>query len=199
LMEKQLQTISRITRQTLKFHREIGQPAEFKLSELINELLEFFEPEAKKQGVTMTKRLEAEGKVIGFSGEVQQVVSNLLLNAIEATPQNGRVTVHLCEATDWRNGDRQGYRISIADTGSGIDERHRSRIWEPFFTTKGDKGTGLGLWVSMGIVDRAGGTMRVWSTQRPGRSGTCFSVFLPAQAPSPEAYGRRRYEADQGE
>jgi len=194
LLDKQLQTIGRITSQTLKFHRENGRPAEFNLSELIGELLEFFEAKAARHGVTLAPRLLAEARMVGYSGEIRQVVSNLLLNAIEATPPQGCVAVRLAEATNWRRGEERGYRVSIADNGSGIDAEHRLRIFEPFFTTKGDKGTGLGLWVTLGIVDRAGGSIRVWSTQRPGRSGTCFSVFLPAHTPSDETPGRRRYE-----
>ena len=194
LVERQLRTVSRITNQTLKFHRESGRPVGFKLSEVIEELLELFGPKAAGQGVTVLKRFAAEAQMVGFIGEIRQLISNLLLNAIEATPPNGRVTVHLYESIDWRNPDRRGYRISIADTGIGIDAQHRSRIFEPFFTTKGDTGTGLGLWVSAGIIDRAGGSMRVWSTRRPGQSGSCFSVFLPATVPLPETRGRRRYE-----
>lgn len=86
-----------------------------------------------------------------------------------------------------------GYYLSVADTGSGIDPQHRARIFEPFFTTKGEKGSGLGLWVCAGIVNRVGGSMRVWSSRRPGRSGTCFSVFLPAKEATFTPL-RRRYE-----
>jgi hypothetical protein len=71
--------------------------------------------------------------------------------------------------------------------------QHRARIFEAFFTTKGDKGTGLGLWLCTGIVSRVGGSMRVWSTRRPGHSGTCFSVFLPAEEATFTPL-RRRYE-----
>ena len=71
--------------------------------------------------------------------------------------------------------------VSIADSGSGIALEDRARIYQPFFTTKGERGTGLGLWVSAGIVNRIGGSIRVWSTRRPGRSGTCFSLFFPAE------------------
>jgi PAS domain S-box-containing protein len=192
LLDKQVRAISRVTQQTLKFHRESGQAAEFRLCELIGELLEFFAPKASRHGVTLVQHIEADGAVVGFSSEMRQVISNLLLNAIEATPAGGQVAVHLYPSIDWRNPERRGYRVSVADSGSGIDDQHRARIFEPFFTTKGEKGTGLGLWVSLGLIDRAGGSMRVWSTQRAGRSGTCFSVFLPAEIAEPR--GRRRYE-----
>jgi signal transduction histidine kinase/DNA-binding response OmpR family regulator len=194
MLDKQLQTISHITSQTLKFHRENGRPTEFRLSDLIGEILDFFEAKARRHGVRLVPRLQTQAKIVGFCGEIRQVISNLLLNAIEATPPEGHVAIHLAEATDWRGGEKRGYRVSVADSGSGIDAQHRLRIFEPFFTTKGDKGTGLGLWVTLGIVDRAGGSIRVWSTQRPGRSGTCFSVFLPARASLDQTPGRRRYE-----
>ncbi len=199
LLDKQLRTISRVATQTLKFHRDSGPRTEIKLAEMIDELLEFYGPLTQTHGVTLVKRLDAEGKLAGSSGELRQVFSNLIVNAIEATPQGGKVALHLYETADWRNPGTRGYRIAVADSGSGIDPEHRSSIFEPFFTTKGERGTGLGLWVSMGIVDRAGGSMRVWSTQRPGRSGTCFSVFLPAEVPAAENSKRRRYEASKAD
>jgi two-component system CheB/CheR fusion protein len=70
-------------------------------------------------------------------------------------------------------------RITLADTGCGMDMQTRRRIYEPFFTTKKDSGTGLGLWVTSEIIDRQHGDLRVWSSQTPGRSGTVFSLFLP--------------------
>jgi hypothetical protein len=91
--------------------------------------------------------------------------------------------------------NRCGYCLSIADTGSGIDPKHYARIFEPFFTTKGERGTGLGLWLCRGIVNRVGGSMRVWSSRYPARSGTCFSVFLPADEASFTPL-RRRFERE---
>lgn len=198
IIETEIQTLSRIATQTLRFHRENGQPVEYKLGEVVTELLEFYRPKMMKHGVTVSSRLETDGLLFGFVGEIRQVVSNLLINAIEATPRSGRVVINLYEGTDWRTG-RKGYRLTVADTGHGIDRLHKSHIFEPFFTTKGEKGTGLGLWVSMGIVDRAGGNMRVWSTQRTGRSGSCFSIFLPSQHALKAKSGHRRYERNMGE
>jgi two-component system CheB/CheR fusion protein len=131
----------------------------------------------------MKQRVESEGIVVGFRSEMVQVITNLLLIALDATPAEGKISIHLYAAPRWLSEShaRTGYCISIADSGSGIDLRNRERIFEPFFTTKGDKGTGLGLWVSLGIVNRVGGSMRVWSTRRPRRSGTCFTVFVPAE------------------
>ncbi len=183
LINSELRSVTRIATQTLKFHREHGKPILFSLKEMLSELLEFYGPKAMKHGVSIAGRWEAEATIIGFAGETRQVMSNLLLNAIEATPAGGKVVVHCYQSKAWR-GVARGYRVTIADNGVGIDPQSRAHIFEPFFTTKGEKGTGLGLWVSAGIVNRAGGSIRVRSTPRAGRSGTCFSVFLPADVPA---------------
>ncbi len=195
MLSSQLQAVSRIATQTLKFHRESLEPTPFSLKDMVSELLEFYTHKAMSCGVTLRKRLDVDGRMIGYVGEIRQVISNLLLNAIEATAPAGRVVAHCYSSRSWHNGTR-GFRVSVADTGSGINQQHRSRIFEPFFTTKGEKGTGLGLWVSLGIIQRAGGAMRVWSTQKPGRSGTCFNVFLP-DGQLRTVPRRRRYESAQ--
>jgi signal transduction histidine kinase len=194
-IEGQLKDLSHIATHMLKFHRDNNKPTEFALSTLLREISDFYRPKALRQGVMFQQRIESEGIVVGFRSEMAQVITNLLLNALDATPPQGKITIHLFPAPPWlyESRARKGYCISIADSGSGIDLRDRERIFEPFFTTKGDKGTGLGLWVSLGIVNRAGGSMRVWSTRRPGRSGTCFTVFLPAEQASFVPL-RRRYE-----
>jgi two-component system, chemotaxis family, CheB/CheR fusion protein len=107
------------------------------------------------------------------------VISNLLINALDATPSGGKIILHGRCSSDMRSSHAPGCRLTICDSGTGIDPKNRSRIFEPFFTTKGENGTGLGLWVSNGIVNRAGGSLRLRSTQTGSRSGTCFSMFLP--------------------
>ena len=179
LLVGQLSIINRITNQTLKIQRDSATPTRFNLCDLIRELLTAYENKISRSGVSVQTRLDHECNVLGYSSEIRQVVSNLLINALDATPKGGKIVVHVCQALDWHSGTNRGCRMTVADTGGGIDPQHRARLFEPFFTTKGENGTGLGLWVSAGIVSRTGGSLRVWSTQRPGRSGTCFSVFLP--------------------
>ncbi len=182
MMEDQIQGLSRIATHMLKFHRDTNKLAEFKLDAVLREVSDFYRPQADKQGIVVHQRLETDGAIFGFRSEIVQVVTNLLLNALDATSAGGQVTIHLYPAPRWlcEMHASCGYCLSIADTGSGIAPQDRARIYQPFFTTKGERGTGLGLWVSAGIVDRIGGSMRLWSSRRPGRSGTCFSVFLPA-------------------
>ena len=194
-LEDQLQALSRITTHMLKFHRDGNKPAEFELGPLLLEVSEFYRHQAEKRGVVFNRRIETVGAIVAFRGEVVQVVTNLLLNAIDATPALGQVILHLYSAPDWlcELHGSSGYCLSIADNGSGISPQDRAQIYQPFFTTKGERGTGLGLWVSAGIIDRIGGSIRVRSTSRPGRSGTCFSIFFPArQAPFTPLNERRQ-------
>ena len=183
MMEDQIQGLSRIATNMLKFHRDTNKLAEFKLDSVLREVSDFYRSQADKRRIVIHQRLETDGAILGFRSEIVQVVTNLLLNALDATSAGGRVAIHLYPAPRWlcEIHASRGYCLSIADTGSGIASQDRARIYQPFFTTKGERGTGLGLWVSAGIIDRIGGSIRVWSSRRPGRSGTCFSLFLPAE------------------
>jgi two-component system CheB/CheR fusion protein len=182
-LDAQVRGLTRIATQMLKFHRDSNRPTRFKLSELLLEVSDFYRLQADRQGVVVQQRVETEGLIEGYRGEIDQVVTNLLLNALEATPSGGKVTIHLYPAPIWMREVHGtcGHCLSVTDTGRGIDPGNYARLFEPFFTTKGDNGTGLGLWLCKGIVNRVGGSIRFWSGRRPNRSGTCFSVFLPAE------------------
>jgi signal transduction histidine kinase len=103
----------------------------------------------------------------------------LVANAIDASPQNAKIIVHVAAAHDWRNSCEPGIRVTIADQGTGIVAVNRARVFEPFFSTKQNVGTGLGLWVCKSLVEKHGGHIAFHSSTRPGRTGTIFSVFLP--------------------
>jgi signal transduction histidine kinase len=195
-IEDQLQGLSRIAAQALKFHRDGNKPAVFKLDAVLREVSEFYRPQAALHGIVLHQRIETDGAILAFRSELVQVFTNLLLNALDATPAGGQIIMHLYPAPRWlcEVHASSGYCLSIADTGCGIAPQDRARIYQPFFTTKGERGTGLGLWVSAGIVDRIGGSIRVWSTCRPGRSGTCFSLFLPTRQASFTRVRRRLKE-----
>jgi signal transduction histidine kinase len=195
-IEDQLQGLSRIAAQSLKFHRDGNKPAVFKLNAVLSEVSDFYRAQAEKQQIIVHQRYETDGTILAFRSEIVQVVTNMLLNAFDATPPGGRVIIHLYPAPRWlcEIHASYGYCLSIADSGSGVAPQDRARIYQPFFTTKGERGTGLGLWVSAGIINRIGGSIRVWSTCRPGRSGTCFSVFLPAKQTAFTPLRRNRRE-----
>jgi signal transduction histidine kinase len=115
-----------------------------------------------------------------FPGEIRQVLSNLIVNAIEASPDGGTLWLRLRSLPQGPDGSIRGLRITIADNGSGIDPAIRRNLGVPFVTTKGHQGTGLGLWVSMSIIRRHGGKLQAHSCTGPSHHGTAFSIFLPA-------------------
>jgi signal transduction histidine kinase len=124
------------------------------------------------------------GVVQGYPVELKQVFLNLIGNAVQAMPDGGRLRVHLYGDTD-RSTKRAGIRVSVHDTGVGIRPEHAKRLFEPFFSTKDTKGTGLGLWISRGIIQKYDGTIRFRSMRLGGGHVTCFSVFIPAVGTMP--------------
>jgi len=107
-------------------------------------------------------------------------MANVLVNAIEAAGQQGRVRIRL-EAAQLADLRGAGALIEVADSGPGVQDEISSRIFQPFFTTKGEHGTGLGLWVSMGIVQKHGGSIRLENCDDSEYVGACAQIFLPAK------------------
>ena len=133
-------------------------------------------------GITIEERNRAASPVRCFEGEIRQVISNLIGNALDAIPPTGgRIYIRNRESTHLPSGER-GITITVADTGQGMDHATLSKLFNPFFTTKGITGTGLGLWVSKEILDRHHGSLRVRSSQSPSHRGTVFTIFLPFDA-----------------
>jgi two-component system NtrC family sensor kinase len=110
------------------------------------------------------------------------LLANLLVNAVDAMTEGGSLHVRVVKGRERSNGSsKEGVRITVADNGSGIPRDRLRQIFEPFFTTKKDTGTGLGLWVSRGIVQKHGGSIRVRSRSEGRATGSVFSIFLPHQ------------------
>jgi two-component system, NtrC family, sensor kinase len=181
--EQELQRVSHITRQTLSFYRESKQPIAVNLSELLDDVLELQDRTLAKNRIRLSKRYFVAPVVQGFPVELRQVFLNLIGNAIQAMPEGGTLGVHLRELTDWA-GNRRGTAISILDTGVGIHPEDVRRLFQPFFSTKSTKGTGLGLWISKGIVQKYDGNLTCRTLHSPRGNVTCFRVFLPITAPA---------------
>jgi PAS domain S-box-containing protein len=179
--EGELGRIAHITRQSLGFYRETSSPAPFKPATIVREVTEFYASRAARLGVSFIVNAKTEREVLGLSGELRQILSNLLANSLDACASGSTIRVEANSAIDPRNPARPGVRITIADTGFGIPSEHLENIFEPFFTTKKDTGTGLGLWVSRELVAKHGGSLRVRSRTTDPLCGTVFSLFLPAQ------------------
>ncbi len=179
--EIELRRVSAIATQTLQFHRQSTNPGPVTATSLIDATLPIYQGRIANARVNVERRDRARRVVTCLDGEIRQVLSNLIGNAIDAMSQkNGRLLIRSRESTEWRTG-RRGVSLTVADTGSGISRDTISRIFEPFFTTKGDKGTGLGLWISREIVERHRGSLRVKSRHATHRSGTVFVLFLPCE------------------
>jgi PAS domain S-box-containing protein len=179
LAAAELARVAHIARNTLSFYREASAPVSIKLSDVLQSVLELYSRQIIDKALVIRKYFGRDAEVRNFPGELRQVFSNLIVNAIEALPHGGELTLAIRPAADWRTG-KPGACVLIADRGTGISEADRSRLFEPFFTTKGERGTGLGLWVTQGIIQKQGGTISVKSSTVPGRSWTVFSVFVPS-------------------
>lgn len=177
--EHELARVTEITKQTLRFYREPSQPVTTDISTVLDSVLKLYKTRIVSAGVVVRRELrcdEEAAHVLSTPGELRQVLANLIGNAVDAMRRGGvlriRITDHLCF------GDRK-LRISIADTGSGIAPEILPTIFEPFVTTKGETGTGLGLWVTSEIVKKNNWKIRVRSARVPRKPGTVFSIIVP--------------------
>jgi PAS domain S-box-containing protein len=182
MAERELRRVSVIANQTLRFHKQSTSPQEVTAGQLFESILSLFQSRIVNFRIQLERRDRAGHAVRCFEGEIRQVLSNLIGNAIDAMQRHsGRLLLRSRLGTDWATG-RRGLFMTVADTGEGIPQSHQHRIFEPFYTTKGMHGTGLGLWVSADIIRRHGGLLKFRSSQKQDRSGTAFTIFLPFDA-----------------
>lgn len=183
MAENELRRVNHLTQQSLSFYRESAVPTFVDVEETIDAILGIYDKRLEDKRIHITRRYRSDGATIrAYPGELRQVFSTILLNAMEAVATDSTIAVRTRKASDWKNRTIRGVRVTISDNGVGIPAHNIARIFEPFFTTKGENGTGLGLWVASGIIDRAGGSILTRSSVRPGNHGTCFSIFLPARS-----------------
>lgn len=182
LAELELRRVSSIANQTLRFHKQSTHPQEVPPIQLLNGVLSLLQSRIANYRIQVEIRDRASVPVRCFEGEIRQVLSNLLGNAVDAMQRRpGRLLLRTRVGTQW-SSRRRGVYITVADTGDGIPAKDKHRLFEPFFTTKGMQGTGLGLWVSSDIVRRHNGLLRFRSSQADGECGTVFTMFLPFDA-----------------
>ena len=180
--DTELRRASSITNQTLRFHKQATSPTAVTAEELLDGVLSVHRSRIVNAHVTVERRDRTQCPVLCFEGEIRQVLSNLVGNAVDAMQSgDGRLLLRSRVARDWVT-DRRGLAITVADTGMGMSGATVAQVFQAFFTTKGIAGTGLGLWVSKEILDRHHGELRVRSSQRPRASGTVFVIFLPFEA-----------------
>ncbi|HET7873268.1 MAG TPA: PAS domain-containing sensor histidine kinase, partial [Terriglobales bacterium] len=177
LSEEQLARVNHIARQTLAFYRERSVPEMVDVIQTFEELLAILQSRLTAKHVSVEKQFAEVPTLRAFRGEVRQVLSNLITNAIDASPLNSKLVLRVMPGPALNGNRAATVLMEVEDFGHGIRPEHRERIFEPFFTTKSDVGTGLGLWVSRQIVEKHGGTLEFRSA--PEGKGTCFSLVLP--------------------
>ncbi len=178
--DQELARVTEITTQTLRFYREPNKPVQTELAGILQSVLVLYHSRLGRSEHHSPSRDSdvPSATVLSSPGELRQIIANIIGNSIDAMRRGGQLRIRI-SSSKMRDG-ADGIRLTIADTGSGIPRELLPRIFEPFITTKGETGTGLGLWVTHEIVKRNGWTMAVRSSQRPGHSGTAFSFHMPA-------------------
>jgi PAS domain S-box-containing protein len=180
--EEELGRVSQIASQALRFHKQQSSAMATDMVELLDSVLTLYRGKLARNKIQVKLEKEDCPHMVCYSGEIRQLLANLVGNATDAMPNGGTLRLRVRPVTDWRH-KAPGVRVTISDTGHGMSAEVRRRIYEPFFTTKGEIGTGLGLWVSAGIVDKHRGSMHVRSRPDLGKSGTTFTVILPVSGP----------------
>ena len=178
LAEQELARVAHITRQTLSFYRESQHAIPVSLPELLDDVLELQQRPLQTNKITVERKYTSDGQVVGFPAELKQVLLNLISNAIQAMPEGGRLRVRVSRSIR-QDGKPDGVQVRISDNGSGVGPTDAKRLFEPFYTTKSTKGTGLGLWISRGIVQKYDGALRFRSIFLSHGTATCFQIFLP--------------------
>ncbi len=172
MASEELRRVGHIVSQTLGFYRESSQPQPINLGTLVCDVLALYQRKLDGRQIQVNRKIEENVVIEGIAGELRQVLANLLSNALDAMEAKGLLGIEV-------RGDPQHAVITLSDTGHGIEPPLLERIFEPFFTTKKDAGTGLGLWVSKGIVEKHKGRLEVSSRQGEEDHGTAFFLTLP--------------------
>jgi len=179
--DRELRRVSKVANQTLRFHKQASKPQLLSTESLFEAVLVVYEGRLKNSNIRVESRGYAQQPVECFEGDMRQVLSNVLGNAIDAMPHGGRLVIRSRKGREWSTG-RAGLILTVADNGCGISPEARAKLFEAFFTTKGIGGTGLGLWISAEIMERHQGRIRLRSSQHPSRCGTTVTLFLPARS-----------------
>jgi signal transduction histidine kinase len=171
--EQELARVAEIAKQTLRFYREPNHPVETEIGAVLHSVLVLYNSRLAAAEIAVEVESPGSGAtVLASPGELRQVIANLIGNAVDAMRHGGRLRIRITTTS-------RGLRLTIGDTGSGIPPALLPAIFEPFVTTKGETGTGLGLWVTGEIIRRNGWTIRVRSRSAVPQSGTTFSITMP--------------------
>jgi signal transduction histidine kinase len=170
---KEMERLASIARETLAPHRGSSERVLIHASELLDASMEPFQRQLDRTRVRLVRHYRSDALIEANPGELRQVFTNLVSNAIDAMPHGGSLELEIAR-------DGQDVKLIFADTGAGIPADKLDEIFDPFVTTKGEKGLGIGLWISRSIVEKSGGHIEVQSSVEGERHGTRFTITLPA-------------------
>lgn len=189
--DRELARVAAIARQTLGFYKDNSKHRWVPVAEVIEDVLTIYDRKMMNKHLEVRIVVDPKLTVYARHGELKQALSNLVANAIDASHDCGKLWLRAQATKKWSNEMEEGVRITLADNGSGMPPEVQRRIFVPFFTTKSEIGTGIGLWVTKCLVEQQGGSLRFRSRQGQ-KGGTVMSFFVPrtcrentpAQAPS---------------
>ncbi len=179
IAENEMRRSVEVIRSTLGTQRETPAPIAVDLRLVGDEVLTLFGERVRRQMIRVTKHYREVPDLIVMPGQIRQVLVNVIGNALDAMPDGGVLAISIARSK-MNNG--HSIRLLVCDSGPGIDPEMRARVFNPFFTTKGDSGSGIGLWISKQIVEKHGGAIRLRCSQQRARSGTCVSIHLPVES-----------------
>jgi len=180
MAQQELDRTLQISRSLLSLYREPNAPVEVNLGELLSSVLLLLRRRLDHQGTVVTQQNKDNIVIEGFPAELRQVFTNLILNAAEAAGRPGKILIQISRSVG-NDSRAPGVTVEIYDSGAGISPQVASKLFQPFFTTKGSQGTGLGLWISLGIVQKHGGSIHIGNSDLPEYTGACVQVYLPAR------------------
>jgi PAS domain S-box-containing protein len=173
--ESELGRVSHIAKQTLGYYREHAAASMASLAEIVEHAITIYEPRCTAAGITIEKSLSSSRKVVFRRGEMMQVISNLIANAIYAMPGGGVLSIAVRDTTT----PADGVALNIADNGAGVAPDILPKVFDAFFTTRATVGTGIGLFIAKNFIEGHGGQISIESYTQPEKHGTTVRIFLP--------------------
>lgn len=178
--EEELARVTEITKHTLRYYREPNKPVEVDVSAVLDSILTLYKSRLQAANISVHKEVQAVSTSVCVNpGEIRQILANLIGNALDAMRMGGKLRLKISMQRSSKGASGRRLSLSVADTGSGIDPKLLPTIFEPFVTTKGETGTGLGLWVIQELANKNGWSVRVRSSISPKHRGTVFSILMP--------------------
>jgi len=176
--DQELARVAQIAQQTLGFYRDHSKQRWINVADLMGEVVSIYQRKLRYRQVEVRLSVDKALSLYTRQGELKQALSNLIANAIDASREGGTLWLRAQKSRSWGNAAEPGVRLTLADNGSGMTPEVQRQIFVPFFTTKADVGTGIGLWMTKSLIEKQGGTMRFRSRQGEN-AGTVMSCFLP--------------------